>query len=226
MLNIKACIFDLDGVIVDTAKYHFIAWRRLANELGIDFTEADNEKLKGVSRKDSLELILQWGNLNIKEEEKTALTDRKNDWYVEYIEKMTAQEILPGVVLFLESLKEKNIKLGLGSASKNAPLILKQTGLEDYFEVVIDGSQVSKGKPHPEVFLKGAAGLKVRPDQCIVFEDAKKGVSAALEGGMLAVGVGDEMVLSHAHYVIPDFQNIDYDVLLEILEEKMLPINN
>lgn len=216
----------MDGVIVDTAKYHFIAWRRLANELGIDFTQEENEQLKGVSRKESLELILKWGGVTIDEDKKTELTDRKNAWYVEYIEKMTAEEILPGVILFLESLQSKGIKLGMGSASKNAPLILKQTGLTDYFEVVIDGSQVINGKPHPEVFLKGAAGLKVRPTQCIVFEDAAKGVEAAIEGEMIAVGVGEETVLGHAHYVIPNFENIDYEVLLEILEEKMLPINN
>ena len=226
MLNIKACIFDLDGVIVDTAKYHFIAWRRLANELGIDFTEKENEQLKGVSRKGSLELILKWGGVTIDENKKKELTDRKNAWYVEYIKKMTPAEVLPGVILFLESLQAKGIKVGLGSASKNAPLILKQTGVEKYFDAVIDGNQVVNGKPHPEVFLKGAAALRVRPGQCIVFEDAAKGVEAALEGEMIAVGVGEESVLGHAHYVIPDFKNIDYEVLLEILEEKMLPINN
>jgi beta-phosphoglucomutase len=226
MLNIKACIFDLDGVIVDTAKYHFIAWRRLANELGIDFTEAENEQLKGVSRRDSLELILKWGGVVIDEAKKTELTDRKNDWYVEFIKKMTPDEILPGVIVFLESLQSKGIKIGLGSASKNAPLILKQVGLLDSFEAVIDGGQVINGKPNPEVFLKGAAVLKVQPRQCIVFEDAAKGIDAAIDGEMIAVGVGEEAVLGHAHYVIPNFENIDYDVLLEILEEKMLPINN
>ena len=226
MLNIKACIFDLDGVIVDTAKYHFVAWRRLANELGIDFTEKENEQLKGVSRKTSLELILKWGGLSIKEEEKEALTDRKNDWYLEHIEKMGPEEILPGITLFLESLKSKGIKIGLGSASKNAPLILKQVKLIDYFETIIDGTQVINGKPHPEVFLKGAAALKVLPNQCIVFEDAEKGVEAALEGGMIAVGVGEEEILGHAHYVVPNFKNIQYEVLLEILNEKMLSINN
>lgn len=226
MLNIKACIFDLDGVIVDTAKYHFIAWRRLANELGVDFTEAQNEQLKGVSRMGSLELILEWGGVEIEEARKKSLTDRKNSWYLEHIAKMTSDEILPGVKIFLDDLRSRNIRIGLGSASKNAPLIIKQVGLEDYFEVVVDGSQVINGKPHPEVFLKGAASLGVLPANCIVFEDAEKGVTAALDGGMMAVGIGSETVLGHAHYVIPNFQNIEYEVLLEILNEKMLPVKN
>lgn len=226
MLNIKACIFDLDGVIVDTAKYHFVAWRRLANELGIDFTEKENEKLKGVSRKKSLELILQWGGIEIEESKKKELTDRKNSWYLEYIEKMTPEEILPGVVLFLDSLRSKGIKIGLGSASKNAISILSQVGLMEYFESIVDGTQVINGKPHPEVFLKGAANLQVRPANCIVFEDAAKGITAALEGGMSAVGIGTEDALGHAHYVMPNFENIRYDVLIEILNEKMSAINN
>ncbi len=226
MLNIKACIFDLDGVIVDTAGYHFKAWRRLANELGTDFTKEDNEKLKGVSRRGSLDLILKWGNLTIPEEEKTALTDRKNGWYVEQINKMTAEEILPGVERFLASLKERGIKIGLGSASRNAPNIIKRVGLEEYFDSMIDGGMVSKGKPDPETFLKGAAALGVLPANTIVFEDAAKGVTAAIDGGMLAVGVGKEEVLGHAHFVVPGFENLEYDVLLEILQERMLPIQN
>jgi len=226
MLNIKACIFDLDGVIVDTAKYHFVAWRRLANELGIDFTEKENEQLKGVSRRDSLDLILKWGGIEIEEAKKTELTTRKNEWYLEYIAKMTASEILPGIQLFLDELKYRGIKIGLGSASKNAPFILRQVGLIDYFEAVIDGTQVVNGKPHPEVFLKGAAALGVLPNQCIVFEDAEKGVDAALEGGMIAVGVGSEATLGHAHFVMPGFENTRYEVLMEILNEKMLPIKN
>lgn len=226
MLNIKACIFDLDGVIVDTAGYHFKAWRRLANELGTDFTKEDNEKLKGVSRRGSLDLILKWGNLTIPEEEKTALTDRKNSWYVEQINKMTAEEILPGVKRFLANLRERGIKIGLGSASRNAPRIIQRVGLEEYFDSMIDGGMVSKGKPNPETFLKAAAELGVLPGNTIVFEDAEKGVTAALDGGMLAVGVGKEEILGHAHYVVPGFENLEYDVLLEILQERMLPIQN
>lgn len=226
MLNIKACIFDLDGVIVDTAKYHFKAWRKLANEFGIDFSEKENEKLKGVSRAESLNLILSWGGITIEDEKKTALTDRKNEWYLEHIAKMTPNEILPGVKLFLDGLKKRGIRIGLGSASKNAPKILEQVGLGDFFETIVDGNQVVNSKPHPEVFLKGASYLDVLPSQCIVFEDAEKGVEAALEGGMMAVGVGSEEVLGHAHFVIPNFKDLDFDVLLEILNEKMSPIRN
>lgn len=226
MLNIKACIFDLDGVIVDTAGYHFKAWRRLANELGTDFTKEENEKLKGVSRRRSLELILEWGGVTIPEERFKELTDRKNSWYVEQIDQMTAEEILPGVVRFLTDLKERGMKIGLGSASRNAPRIIKRVGLEDYFDSMIDGGMVTKGKPHPETFLKAAGQLGVMPANTIVFEDAEKGVTAALEGEMIAVGVGKEEILGHAHYVIPGFENLEYDVLLEILQERMLPIQN
>lgn len=226
MLNIKACIFDLDGVIVDTAKYHFVAWRRLANELGIDFTERENEKLKGVSRIKSLELILKWGGVEIDENRKKELTDRKNAWYLEHIAKMTPNEILPGVIPFLKSLQERGIKVGLGSASKNAVPILRQIGLLEHFESIMDGTKVVNGKPHPEVFLKGCSELNVLPAQCIVFEDAEKGITAALDGGMVAVGIGSESVLGHAHFVIPDFRNMEFDVLLEILNEKMLSIRN
>ena len=225
MLNIKACIFDLDGVIVDTAKYHFIAWRRLANELGIDFTEKDNEKLKGVSRMGSLELILEWGGLSLDENKKLELAARKNEWYLEYILQMKPGEILPGVILFLDTLREKGIKIGLGSASKNAPTILNRLKLENYFESIIDGTKVTNSKPHPEVFLKGAAELGVAPGNCIVFEDASKGIDAALNGGMLAVGIGKEEDLGHAHFVIPDFENIQFDELLEHLNEQF-PVQN
>jgi len=226
MLNIKACLFDLDGVIVDTAKYHFVAWKRLANELGIDFTKKENEQLKGVSRKDSLELILKWGGVELPNEEKEALMKKKNDWYLEYILKMSSAEILPGITEFLDALQGKGIKIGLGSASKNATMILEQIDLIEYFEVIIDGNKVVNGKPHPEVFLKGAAGLGVLPAQCVVFEDAEKGIEAAKEGGMMAIGVGEEGSLIHAHHVIQNFENFQFDQLIKILKDKTQAINN
>ena len=216
---IKACIFDLDGVVVDTAKYHYIAWKKLANSLGFDFTEADNEKLKGVSRMGSLDLILEWGGKTFDEEKKKALAEQKNHWYIEFIEKMKPDEILEGVEEFLEDLKQRKMKTGLGSASKNARRIVEKVGLVDNFEVIIDGTLTEKSKPHPEVFLKAAAAMGVRPDECIVFEDAEKGIEAALSGGFFAVGVGEPEVLHLAHVIIPGFKDFNFDQLLLTLQE-------
>ena len=213
--SIAACIFDLDGVIVDTAKFHFLAWRRLANELGFDFTEAQNEQLKGVSRIQSLELILQWGGISLDEPAKLALAEQKNDWYRDYILKMEPGDILEGVEAFLAELKSRGIKIGLGSASKNAETILQRVGLTDVFEVVIDGNRHTRSKPDPEVFLTAAAALGVEPAYAIVFEDAEKGVEAALNGGFYAVGVGSQEVLGHAHYVIPGFEGVHFETILD-----------
>jgi beta-phosphoglucomutase len=211
MKRFKSCIFDLDGVIVDTAKYHFIAWRRLANELGFDFTEAENEQLKGVSRVDSLNLILQWGGVSLTEAEKKDWAARKNAWYLEYIERMTPEEILPGAKDFLDALRQQGIKIALGSASKNARTILRRIGLEETFDAIIDGNQVLHGKPDPEVFLKGAAAVGVQPEDCLVFEDAEKGIEAALNGGMKAVGIGSPEVLHQANWVTPSLEGLAPD---------------
>src|SRR5471030_1815051 len=159
MSTIKACIFDLDGVIVDTAVYHYKAWKRLANELGFDFTEEDNEKLKGVSRVRSLELILQWGGVKKTKAEQEELATRKNDWYVEMISHMTPAEILPGAKEFLETCQAAGLKTALGSASKNSMTILEKINLTHLFDAIIDGNKVSKAKPDPEVFLKGAEAV-------------------------------------------------------------------
>ncbi|MEM1319857.1 MAG: beta-phosphoglucomutase [Bacteroidota bacterium] len=217
MNPVKACIFDLDGVIVDTAVYHYQAWRRLANDLGFDFSEQENEKLKGVGRMDSLNLILQWGGKDLSEEEKMALAAKKNDWYVESIQQMNGEEILEGVLPFLEELQQRGIRISLGSASKNAPVILKRVGLYDRFDAIIDGNHTTIGKPHPQVFLKGAEALGVEPSHCIVFEDAAKGIDAALRGGMYAVGIGNPAVLHRAHLVIPSFVGRSFDHILEAL---------
>lgn len=213
--SIAACIFDLDGVIVDTAKFHFLAWRRLANELGFDFTEAQNEKLKGVSRIQSLELILEWGGVSLDEPAKVALAEQKNDWYRDYILQMEPGDVLEGVEDFLAEIRSQGVKIGLGSASKNAETILKRVGLTDVFEVVIDGNRHTKSKPDPEVFLTAAAALGVAPEHAIVFEDAEKGVDAALAGGFYAVGVGSPEVLGHAHEVIPGFAGLHFKTILE-----------
>ena len=216
MSTIKACIFDLDGVIVDTAVYHYKAWKRLANELGFDFTEEDNEKLKGVSRTRSLELILQWGGITKTDAEKEELATRKNNWYVEMISKMTPDEVLPGAKEFLETCLSAGIKTALGSASKNSGMILEKTGITHLFNAIIDGNKVSRPKPDPEVFLKGAEELNEAPANCVVFEDAIAGVEAAIAGGMKVVGIGSPDVLGEADLVVKGLNEMTIDKLESI----------
>lgn len=208
MTNIKACIFDLDGVIVDTALYHYKAWRRLANELGFDFSLSQNEELKGISRIDSLNIILGWGSITKTPEEIELLAAKKNAWYAEMINKMTSKEILPGAKEFLTLIKAHHYLTALGSASKNSATILNRIGLSDFFDVIVDGNSVSKSKPDPEVFLTGAEHLGVEPTQCVVFEDAIAGIDAAKRGQMKAVGIGDKEVLQHADLVISGLQEM------------------
>jgi beta-phosphoglucomutase len=213
MSTIKACIFDLDGVIVDTAVYHYKAWKRLADELGIDFTEHDNERLKGVSRVRSLEIILELGHVTKTPEEQQALATRKNDWYVEMINRMTPAEILPGAKEFLETCRAAGIKTALGSASKNSSTILNKIGLSRLFDTIVDGNHVSKAKPDPEVFLKGAEALGVTPAECVVFEDAIAGVEAAINGGMKVVGIGLPEVLCEANIVVSGLDKMSLEKL-------------
>ena len=216
-MNNKAFLFDLDGVIVDTAKYHYLAWRNLANSLGFDFTEEQNEHLKGVSRVKSLEILLEIGNVNLPEDKKKALLDEKNNEYLEYVNKMTPDEILPGVLTVLDFLDKKGVKYALGSASKNASLILEKVGLLDRFCALVDGNDVSKAKPDPEVFLIGASKLKTDPENCIVVEDAIAGVQAANKAKMLSIGIGNREVLNEANYVFKDMNEIKSEFLIKIL---------
>lgn len=215
----KGFIFDLDGVIVDTAKYHFLAWRKLANSLGIDFTEIQNEQLKGVSRVKSLEKILNWGNKTVSEAEFNRLMAEKNEDYLSYIYKMDASEILPDVHRVLNLLKEHHQGIALGSASKNAKLILEKVNLLDYFEVVVDGNSVTKAKPDPEVFLNAANRLEITPENCIVFEDAVAGVEAANAAKMISIGIGSKSVLDHSKHVYKDFTEISNDFILQLLNQ-------
>ncbi len=208
--EISAYIFDLDGVIVDTAKYHFLAWRRLAHQLGFDFTEAQNEDLKGVSRARSLEIILSIGGINATALEKEKMAAQKNEWYLEYIDQMTEKEVLPGVQALLSTLRSANKKIALGSASKNARTILEKVNLTSFFDVIIDGNIVKEAKPNPEVFLTAASELQIKTEYCVVFEDAQSGVEAALRAGMFCVGIGDQKTLQAAHLVLPDMLQIDY----------------
>lgn len=208
----KACIFDLDGVIVDTVPAHFVAWKAMADELNIPFTEVDNEQLKGVSRTESIKRILAMGGMTKSNIEIEEMTTKKNHIYVEIISKMTPDDILPGVVEFLDLLDDNNIAIALGSSSKNAPVILEAVGLAHRFPVSVDGNQIAHSKPHPEVFLLGADRLGLSPSECVVFEDAISGVQAAKRGNFKCVGVGDSTVLSEADVVIPDMKNIDLTI--------------
>jgi beta-phosphoglucomutase len=203
--TMRAAIFDLDGVIVDTAKYHYLAWKRLANQLGFDFSEADNERLKGVSRERSLEILLEIGGLKVEEADREAMATRKNEWYVQYISNLTPAELLPGAVDYIAFLKSKGVKIALASASKNAPLILDRLKIGYLFDVVIDGTRVSKAKPDPEVFIRAAADLGIPNEDCVVFEDAEAGIEAAIRAGMGSVGVGKPGNLTDADIVITGF---------------------
>jgi beta-phosphoglucomutase len=205
---IKACIFDLDGVITDTAEFHFIAWRKLANSLGFDFDKEFNETLKGVSRIDSLKMILELGGVEKTDAEIQKLAAIKNDWYVELLKGMTQDDALPGVRGLLADLKAKGYKIGLGSASKNAVPVLAYLKMMDFFEVIIDGTKTTKGKPNPQVFQLGAQALGVKPEETVVFEDAVSGVQAALNGGFTAVGCGSPDILGHAHHVVAGLNEV------------------
>jgi beta-phosphoglucomutase len=200
----EAAIFDLDGVIVDTAKYHFRAWRRLAAELGFEFTAQHNERLKGVSRMRSLEILLEEGGLAdaFGPEEKERMASRKNSWYVEYISGMDRGEIFDGALECLEEYRSAGVRMALGTASRNAPLILDRLGIRKLFDAVVDGTSVARAKPDPEVFVTAARRLDAVAGACAVFEDAAAGIEAARRGGMYAVGIGSPDVLHRADEVI------------------------
>lgn len=220
MRKIRTYIFDLDGVIVDTAKYHFQAWKNSAEELGIEFTKDSNELLKGVSRIRSLEIILELGNKKISDAEFDRILNEKNKNYLSYIEKMDASEILPGVLDALKWIKNEGGKIVLGSASKNAKPILEKVGLMEYFDAIVDGNDVSKAKPDPEVFLLGAERTNSKPEECLVFEDAVAGIQAANNAGMLSIGIGEKEILKEADYVFADFTQITKEFLEKLENNK------
>lgn len=216
-MNTKGFIFDLDGVIVDTAKYHFLAWQKLAKSIGVDFTETQNEQLKGVSRVKSLEKILNWGQKTISKDEFESLMASKNDDYLGHINDMDETEILPDVPKILNYLIENKQGVALGSASKNAGPILEKVNLLSKFDVIVDGNSVIKGKPDPEVFLTGAKLLKIEAKNCIVFEDAVAGVKAANAANMISIGIGDKETLHEADYVFSDFTEISIEFIQELI---------
>lgn len=213
-------IFDLDGVIVDTAKYHYLAWKKLANELGFEFTKEQNELFKGVSRKRCLEILLDIGNVKATEEQFDRWMVEKNEDYLAYIANMDAGEILQDVPRVLDFLKKRNVPLALGSASKNAKPILEKVNLLSYFDSIVDGNSVTKAKPDPEVFLIAAKNLDVVPTSCVVFEDAVAGIQAANQAQMISIGIGDPSVLHEATFNFMDFTEIDDDFLIKLLNVK------
>jgi beta-phosphoglucomutase len=216
-MNKKAFIFDLDGVIVDTARYHYLAWQKIANELDIDFTLEHNELLKGVSRVRSLDIILEIGKVDASQEDKNRWLTQKNEEYLTYLVDMDQSELLPGVLSMLQYLKEKDQRIALGSASKNARPILEKTGIRHYFDAIVDGNDVSNAKPDPEVFLIAAKLLDVSPENSIVFEDSVAGVQAANIGKMTSIGIGEESILYEAKYIFKGFNQIEKDFIASII---------
>jgi beta-phosphoglucomutase len=218
-MNKKAFIFDLDGVIVDTAKYHYLAWQKIANELGIEFTPEHNEELKGVSRVRSLDIVLELGKIEASQEDKNKWLVQKNEDYLSYLVDMDESEILPGVFQVLKFLKENNQKIALGSASKNARPILEKTGIISYFDAIVDGNDVSNAKPDPEVFLNAAKLLDTEPENTIVFEDSVAGIQAANIANMTSVGIGEEAILHEANYIFHDFTYMETSFIEALIKK-------
>ncbi len=217
----KGFIFDLDGVIVDTAKFHYLAWRKLANNFGFDITEDQNEQLKGISRLRSLEIILEWGKISLSQAKFMEQMALKNDNYLSYISTMTKKDLLPGVSNVIDYLSENKIPFALGSASKNARIILEKTGLIQRFNAVVDGNDVTKAKPNPEVFLIAASKLKIEPENCVVFEDSVAGIQAANTAEMISVGIGEKDILNEADYIFSDFTEIKIDFINKLITNQI-----
>lgn len=212
---IQAVIFDLDGVLVDTAHYHYIAWKRLASEFGITLTPQHNELLKGVSRMQSLEIILSLANIRLAEQEMETLADKKNRWFMEYIESIRPEEIFPGVKEMLVACRKKGLKVALASSSKNAPRVIELLDIANLFDTMVDGTMITHTKPDPEIFLLAAKRLGVSPEKCVVFEDAGAGVEAALAAGMKCVGVGSPGQLGKANFIVKQTADFDFNLLTE-----------
>lgn len=213
---IHAIIFDLDGVLVDTAHYHFLAWKRLADELGIPLTLQDNERLKGVSRMESLRIILEIGNKQLSEREMIEMAEKKNEWFVEYINEMKPTEIFPGVKDLLARLKSEGYKIALASSSKNARQVIGILGIEPTFDAIVDGMMITHTKPDPEIFLTAAKLLNIHPSTCLVVEDAEAGVAAALSAGMQCIGIGLPAQLAKAHQVFSTIGELKVEHLSKI----------
>lgn len=218
-MSIKAVIFDLDGVIVSTDSYHFRAWKKLADEENIYFDEVINRQLRGVSRMESLEIVLEKSKTAYSQEEKQLLAERKNRYYKEMIQELTPDDILDGVSEFLADLKKENIKIAIGSSSKNSPLILSKIGLDKYFDATVDGNDIKNSKPDPEVFITAAKRLKMEPEYCVVVEDAEAGIEAALAAGMKVIGVGSASDSAKATLTAESLSKVSVKDIMRINEE-------
>ncbi len=214
---IKAVIFDLDGVLVSTDDMHYEAWRKLASELGITgFTRKDNLRQRGVSRMASLEVVLEKSERHYTEREKQELAERKNGYYLSLLKTLTPQSILPGVMEVLMELRSRSIRIGVGSASKNTPEILSRTGLSDYIDKISCGLDITRSKPDPQVFLVAAEKLGVKPEECLVVEDADAGIQAAKAGGMYALAVGTAQHNAQADLNAVSLVSLDIDRILAV----------
>ena len=212
----KGIIFDLDGVIVDTAKYHYLAWKEIAKKLGYQFDEKDNEELKGVSRVKSLDILLQKAGTKLDQIEKEKLLTEKNNQYLELVSNINKQEMLPGIESLLDWLNQENIPFSLGSASKNAPYILEKLKIKDQFSAIVDGNDVTKAKPDPEVFLIAAKKMGLKPNECIVIEDSQAGIEAAKKAGMTAIGIGKN--LKGADFIVENTAALNPKFIKTILQ--------
>lgn len=213
-------VFDLDGVITDTAKYHFLAWKKLADELGFEFTETDNERLKGVSRIRSFEIMLEINEAKDRytEAEKEELANRKNEYYKEYVETITKNDLLPGVYELIDKAKTNGMKCAVASISKNAPRILTKLGIADVFDYIADPAAVVFPKPHPEIFSVCAEALGVKPECCIGFEDAQAGIEAIHAAGMMSVGIGVMVTSIKPDLPLNGTNELDFDEIMKFYE--------
>jgi beta-phosphoglucomutase len=214
---IEACIFDLDGVITDTAEYHYQGWKRMADEAGLKFNREINEQLRGVSRRQSLNIILQYNKRELAEKKIEELMKKKNDYYKQSLESITEKDYLPGIKAFILNIRKKGIKTAIASASKNAEKVIQNLNAKELFDVIADGYSVKKTKPAPDLFLFAAERLNVNPSGSVVFEDAQVGIEAALNGGFFSVGIGPDERVGQAH--------LRYDRTEDIQLEDVLALN-
>ncbi|MFP4151809.1 MAG: beta-phosphoglucomutase [Alkalispirochaeta sp.] len=210
----KAVIFDLDGVVVYTDAYHYKAWKKLADDEGWAFDESLNDQLRGISRMASLQVILDHNGIDLPEEKKVALATRKNEDYKAFLSEIDESALVDGAIPFIKALRDRGVKTGLGSSSRNAMMVLESLGITDLFDAIVTGADISRSKPDPEIFLKGTERLGVDPAETVVFEDASSGVDAAQAGGMVAVGFGPSEGLDHAEIRVLSYDEIDIDTFV------------